>query len=193
MDTHDKILEAAHQLVDELGRQALSFRKVAARAGVSVGTVQYYFSSMDQLLDALTDPWHDGLTRILKSTVEALPTAGDREGLLLDMCGELYRLAVEHRQLLLTRRLDTLERGELMSRRQQPARRWIRDGSAMAAAMVGGDPLRWQLTMMAIEHLIVGFALSERHRDAGVGEGDLEAFLRDAIRGLGREALGLQR
>lgn len=45
--THDKNLDAAHQIVAGLGRQAVSFRNVAARAGVSVGTVQYYFRSID--------------------------------------------------------------------------------------------------------------------------------------------------
>ena len=191
MDTHDKILEAARALVEEHGRQALSFRKVAERAGVSVGSVQYYFSAMGQLLDALTDPWHEGLTTIIQGVIKELPTAADRQSLLVEMCIDIHRLAIAHRQLLLTRRLDTLERGELADRRREPALRWIERGSKMAAALVGGDAKRWALTMTAIEHLLVGFALSDRAEIVGACAEDVEDFLRDAILGMGLSALGL--
>ncbi|MAQ18483.1 MAG: hypothetical protein CMN30_27250 [Sandaracinus sp.] len=191
MDTHDKILEAAQQLVEEQGRHSLSFRKVAERAGVSVGSVQYYFSAMEQLVDALTDPWHEGLDRILRETMVALPAAEDRQELLVEMCLRIHRLAVEHRELLLTRHLDTLQRGELLARRRQPAFRALEQGAKMAAALVGGDPERWRLTMMGIEHLLVGFALSDRAAETGSDAAAVEAFLRDAILGMGRRALAL--
>jgi AcrR family transcriptional regulator len=191
MDTHDKILEAARALVEEHGRQSLSFRKVAERAGVSVGSVQYYFSAMEQLLDALTDPWHEGIQRIFQEAMADLPSAEDRQARLVEMCIEIHRLAVTHRELLLARRLDTLERGELMERRREPAKRWIEKGAQLAAGLVGGDPGRWLLTMTAIEHLLVGFALSTRAEALGQSAEQVEDFLRDAILGMGRAALGL--
>ncbi len=193
MDTHDKILEAARALVEEQGRSSLSFRKVAERAGVSVGSVQYYFSAMEQLLDALTDPWHDGLNRILQSAMADLPAADDRQTRLVEMCIEIHRLAVTHRELLLTRRLDTLQRGGLVERRWEPARQWIANGAKLAAKLVGGDEVRWQLTMTAIEHLLVGFALTTRAEDLGLSSAEVEDFLRDAILGMGRRALALDR
>ena len=191
MDTHDKILEAARALVEESGRHSLSFRKVAERAGVSVGSVQYYFSAMEQLLDALTDPWHDGLNRILQSAMAELPSAEDRQARLVEMCIEIHRLAVAHRELLLTRRLDTLQRGGLAERRWEPARKWIAKGAKLAANLVGGDVTRWQLTMTAIEHLLVGFALTTRAEDLGLSTEEVEDFLREAILGMGRRALAL--
>jgi len=191
VDTHDKILEAARALIEEHGRSSLSFRRVAQRAGVSVGTVQYYFGAMEQLLDALTDPWHEGLTAIFQGTMAALPASDDRQALLVDMCIDIHRLAIEHRQLLLTRRIDTLERGELMARRREPAHRWIERGAKLASDFVGGDPTRWRLTMLAIEHLLVGFALSDRPKELGADGNEVETFLREAILGMGRRALAL--
>jgi AcrR family transcriptional regulator len=186
MDTCDRIIDAAHELVDAEGRGALSFRKVAKRAGVSVGTVQYYYASMEQLLDALTDPWHDGLDRLLRTAAADLPRADDPEERLLDLCIDLYRLAVEHRALLLARRLDTLQRGGLLARRRGAAQGWLDRGAVMAAQLVGGTPDRWRLTWQATEHLLVGFALDP----PDMPEEQVEAFLRSAARALGRQGLG---
>lgn len=49
------ILEAAEQLLIDSGYHNFSMRKVATKAGVSVGNLQYYFPSKDQLLEALLD------------------------------------------------------------------------------------------------------------------------------------------
>jgi AcrR family transcriptional regulator len=49
------ILEAAEQLLIDSGYHNFSMRKVATKAGVSVGNLQYYFPSKDSLLEALLD------------------------------------------------------------------------------------------------------------------------------------------
>lgn len=49
------ILEAAEQLLIDSGYHNFSMRKVATKAGVSVGNLQYYFPSKDNLLEALLD------------------------------------------------------------------------------------------------------------------------------------------
>lgn len=49
------ILEAAEQLLIDNGYQNFSMRKVATKAGVSVGNLQYYFPSKDKLLESLLD------------------------------------------------------------------------------------------------------------------------------------------
>jgi len=47
------MLEAAIQLIDELGLDALTTNAVAARAGVSIGTLYQYFHDKQALLDEL--------------------------------------------------------------------------------------------------------------------------------------------
>jgi len=49
------ILEAAEQLLIDNGYHNFSMRKVATKAGVSVGNLQYYFPSKNDLLEALLD------------------------------------------------------------------------------------------------------------------------------------------
>lgn len=49
------ILEAAEQLLIDSGYHNFSMRKVATKAGVSVGNLQYYYPSKDKLLEALLD------------------------------------------------------------------------------------------------------------------------------------------
>ncbi|MGF1544585.1 MAG: helix-turn-helix domain-containing protein [Parvularculaceae bacterium] len=47
------ILAAAREVFVDSGHAGLSLRKVAERAGVAVGNVNYYFASKRELLDAM--------------------------------------------------------------------------------------------------------------------------------------------
>jgi AcrR family transcriptional regulator len=49
------ILEAAEHILIDSGYHNFSMRKVATKAGVSVGNLQYYFPSKDNLLESLLD------------------------------------------------------------------------------------------------------------------------------------------
>jgi len=51
--TVDAILEAAFQLLEANGVEALTTNHVAARAGVSIGTLYQYFASKQEILAAL--------------------------------------------------------------------------------------------------------------------------------------------
>lgn len=51
----EAILDAAVQLLDEAGEASLTFRALAARLGGGVGSLYWYVSSKDELLDRATD------------------------------------------------------------------------------------------------------------------------------------------
>lgn len=51
----EAIVEAAVALLDEAGESALTFRALAARLGGGVGSIYWYVSSKDELLDRATD------------------------------------------------------------------------------------------------------------------------------------------
>lgn len=53
--TFDSILQAASQLLPQLGFEGFSTDRVAERAGVSVGTLYQYFKNKDALCSALLD------------------------------------------------------------------------------------------------------------------------------------------
>jgi AcrR family transcriptional regulator len=54
------IIEAARQILMTAGYAKFSMRRVAAQAGISVGNLQYYFSTKDQLTAALLDEVIEG-------------------------------------------------------------------------------------------------------------------------------------
>ncbi|MEU1117568.1 MULTISPECIES: helix-turn-helix domain-containing protein [unclassified Streptomyces] len=51
----EAVLTAAVALLDEAGGSALTFRALAARLGTGVGTIYWYVSNKDELLDRATD------------------------------------------------------------------------------------------------------------------------------------------
>lgn len=54
-ETVAKILRAAEKILIEEGYRSLSFRKIAAEAGITAGNLQYYFPSKDELIKTLLD------------------------------------------------------------------------------------------------------------------------------------------
>jgi AcrR family transcriptional regulator len=54
-ETVERILAATHAVLDREGVQAISLRKVAREAGLSVGTLSYYFPSAEALWEACVD------------------------------------------------------------------------------------------------------------------------------------------
>lgn len=62
----DRILDAVRSMRAGSGDSNLSYRTIAKRAGLSSGTVSYYFSSKASLLEAALDRFHGGITELLR-------------------------------------------------------------------------------------------------------------------------------
>jgi AcrR family transcriptional regulator len=60
--TRDQIVQAAFDIVKQAGRSALSARRIAERLGSSTAPVYSYFSSMQQLEQAVEERVHDLLS-----------------------------------------------------------------------------------------------------------------------------------
>ncbi|RDI23853.1 TetR/AcrR family transcriptional regulator [Lentzea flaviverrucosa] len=68
------ILEAVFEIIDTEGTHQVSIRRVAERAGVSVGRVQHYFPSKDDLLTAAFTAINDlGTARVQARLAESSP------------------------------------------------------------------------------------------------------------------------
>ncbi|MFC4002602.1 TetR/AcrR family transcriptional regulator [Prauserella oleivorans] len=63
----DELADAALRVVERQGVEALTFRQVAAEAGVSLGRVQHYFASRTDLIRAT----FDRVQRLTKDRVDA--------------------------------------------------------------------------------------------------------------------------
>ncbi|MGH8881336.1 MAG: TetR/AcrR family transcriptional regulator, partial [Stackebrandtia sp.] len=70
------IIHAVWQVIAENGMGALSMRNVAAAAGVSVGRIQYWFPSKDELLTASVEAMLSNAAQLHDAATEG---ADDRE------------------------------------------------------------------------------------------------------------------
>jgi AcrR family transcriptional regulator len=60
-DATDALLDAAEQLLVEVGYAGITTRKLAERAGVNHGLVHYYFGAMEELLLRVVERFTDAL------------------------------------------------------------------------------------------------------------------------------------
>jgi AcrR family transcriptional regulator len=77
-EARDALLDAAERLMMEEGYAAVSSRRVATQAGVTVGLVYYYFATMDDLFIAL---FRRGAERSLERQAQVLSSAQPLWGL----------------------------------------------------------------------------------------------------------------
>jgi AcrR family transcriptional regulator len=98
--TVDAIIEAAARILEELGFSGYTTNAVAARAGVSIGTLYQYFPDKDALVGALIDR---ETTRFVDEVESAAMARSARDAL-----GAVIRAAVGHqaRRPRLARLLD---------------------------------------------------------------------------------------
>jgi AcrR family transcriptional regulator len=66
----DRILDAARTILQRDGVTQLTFRAVAREAGISVGTLAYYFESRARLLETVLDVYHDDFAAMAQSVLD---------------------------------------------------------------------------------------------------------------------------
>jgi AcrR family transcriptional regulator len=82
-ETKHKIIEAARVLFAEQGYEGASVREIAGRAGVNVASLNYYFSSKENLFHEILRAGHAECATELKGFLEK--NKGDLEGTLVDL------------------------------------------------------------------------------------------------------------
>lgn len=186
--TYDAIVEAALGLLDSIEHpDELSMRKVAARADVSVSTVQYYFGSKTDLLEVCLDGHYDRLQTL------STQLAGSLSGLEPDevvphVARAVFRWLQGERALIRLRMVTNARRGELHPRRQPHAMRDALNTSAAALApFIGVDPLDARLAFLslsAVAHRLALLSESELQTltDEHGGAAVEDYFVRAAVR-----------
>lgn len=115
--TQEAILSAALSIISESGPSALSLRGVARNAGLSTGTVSYYFSSLDALCEACLDGHYDRMTTLAQRHMQRLAETKPAE-VAADAARELYRFAIAERPILLLQLSRLAEHGGHTDRRR---------------------------------------------------------------------------
>ena len=79
VDKRELILNAAQDCLRDRGLKGLNIRDVAKTAGVSLGSVHYYFSSKEEIL---VEIFRQFVLRVSEATLSATPDANPREVLI---------------------------------------------------------------------------------------------------------------
>lgn len=140
--TYDAILDATRSLVTRSDNPgSISLRAVAKEAGVSMGTVQYYFETRAALLEACLDTYYERMgeqVSNLATRFREAEASSDPAPLVREAARTLYRFARAERDNVVLRQALVVERGELPAQRrihdQGPA---LRAGAEVVARRLG--------------------------------------------------------
>ncbi|RMI33746.1 TetR/AcrR family transcriptional regulator [Streptomyces triticirhizae] len=108
-DRRDRIVRAALDVIAESGVAGTSHRKVAARAGVPLGSMTYHFDGMDALLREAFTSFADTVVALFEERLGAARNVDEAREAVADLVHHLSRGdAGNQRAVVLTHELYTL-------------------------------------------------------------------------------------
>lgn len=151
----DRIVDEALKLLDEVGIEALTTRKIAERLGVQQPALYWHFKNKRALLDAMND------AMMAPYIADSLPATGD------DWRSFLFRYGSQYRRALLSRR-----QGGAVHAGSPPA-----DGDddrrKARLAFLATCGFSQQMSMeavLALHHYVLGSVMDEQaDKEAGIG------------------------
>ena len=90
-DRRARILDAALEVIAEHGVYRTTHRRIAARAGVPLGSVTYYFTNLDDVLARAFTRLADQMSAQYRKRMEDASSREEAEAAVIDMiCGPAY-------------------------------------------------------------------------------------------------------
>ena len=155
-DTRERILAAALESFAENGFEGSTTRAIAARAGVNLGLIKYYFDSKARLWRAAVDRAFEGLAEAMGSELEAALERGDAEGL---------RVLIQRFVRFVAQRPEFVRLMHEEGKRPGPRMRWLVDRHvapiheaitrAIARAQESGT-IRADIAPLHLHYILVG-------------------------------------
>ncbi len=187
-ESYDGIVAAAlAELRETRPRNAISMRRVAERAGVSLGAVQYYFENKETLLEACLDDYYGRLVATANRLVQDL-AGGDLapgEATIAHVMRTLYRFVREEEALIELRLITNALRGELHPRRQpEYMSTLIAQAARTLLPHVTVSELDVRLAVQMMAYSAIRMALmseSERQAVAGLEGAEADAVIEDFV------------
>lgn len=134
----ERILAAALDLIAEDGVAGVSHRRIAARAGVPLGSMTYHFTGIDELLLEAFTGYADHVVAVFERHLAGAATPAEAREAVTDLIHTLSE--GPRRDLILTQELYTL------AARREPYRalcvRWMRRSRALLEAHFPPDTAR---------------------------------------------------
>lgn len=155
----DAIVAASRTILQQEGASGLSFRKVSKRAGVSVGTIAYYFPDRAALVEACLDAHHDWVADELARLVGLRSAGASLEEVVKEAVQSAFRAMVSDQETLRLRRIRALEEGELDQRRRSHSLRPALDAVAALWTAQGASADEARLCCQSMIFLVTRYAL----------------------------------
>jgi AcrR family transcriptional regulator len=166
-ETYDAIIKAAHELIFAEGVERathISMRKIASSAGVSFGTLSYYFPSKEELLERCLDAHYDRVDRLVEQILEHAKATHAKTGKVepVEMVEytirQFYRLCAADRAELMLRSATNADRGALHPQRRVNALgRNVARGASVLAFFTGQQEDACRLVISSVMTLIVRY------------------------------------
>ncbi|MEM9693204.1 MAG: TetR family transcriptional regulator [Myxococcota bacterium] len=154
--TFERIVATAHDLLAESpGADFPSLRAVAARSDVSLGTVQYYFRTKRDLIEACLDVLQKDLDAVCRASFARVSQGEKLEVVIAD----LFRFARRVRHLLRLRATMTVPAGLSPPRHRDAMGAIARDAALVLAPRVGIAPDEVRLTLHAVTPIVTRFVM----------------------------------
>lgn len=178
-DRRDRIAHAAIAAIAEHGLDSLTHRKVAAMAGVPLGSTTYHFANLEDLISAALDKAAEAGIAQLQAWADALDNGDDLASALADFA--IKSISEGRKQTLAEYNLYVLalHRPHL----QQAAVEW---DNALADVLIAlTDPLTGRM----LGTLLCGLLMQTVLREDLPTKADIEAIFRRAIVGTGMPSM----
>ncbi|UYQ65746.1 TetR/AcrR family transcriptional regulator [Streptomyces peucetius] len=158
-ERRERIIAAALDLIAQEGVAGTSHRKVAARAGVPLGSMTYHFRSMDELLREAFTRFSRTVVELFEERLGAAGSPDEARSAVADLIHDLS--GAEERDLVLTHELYTLAARQPAYR--ELTREWMR--SSRQALERHFDPATARQLDALIEGLSIHRALDTEPHD----------------------------
>ncbi len=157
--TFEKIRAAALKIVQESGVEALSIRRVAKDAGVSIGTLRYYFDTREALVEGCLDCYHERLLTLEQSMTELLLASQDPRAAVASIVRAIFPFLSLQPELHRLRLLSTLQQGQVTEeRRAHMHPLFLKNAATALTASSGKSPAELRLVVDSIMRMISWYA-----------------------------------
>ena len=170
-ETYERILAAARDEVRAtVPRNGISMRRVAERAEVSLGTLQYYFDNKAGLLEACLDGYYERLGALGRELMVHAANDPERDArdIIMHAVRSFFRFIQEEQALIELRLVTNALRGELHPQRQEHFMgQVIGAGAKTLAPKVALGETELRLSIQSLVSMLIRMALlSEGERES---------------------------
>ncbi|MCA9575855.1 MAG: TetR/AcrR family transcriptional regulator [Polyangiales bacterium] len=175
--TRARILAAALRLFADVGRGQTSVRDIAREAGVSLGMVNHYFGSKDELFDTCRATTMAELAELRGHLAPLFLRAQDPRAAVDAAVRMAFRFACEHRDAARFALRGVLESGEIdPGHREQLLVPYLDAASSLLSGYGGVPAPALRLPLQSLVFLVGRYAISgEAELAASTGAHDAEA------------------